>query len=76
MPSGSSEHGEVRTVTITMSLDEAKRISAGLADLLCWCRGFKAAQREDDYDCGPLGIPQTRDISAEMKSAIDKVELK
>lgn len=65
-----------QTVVITLPLDEAKRISAGLADLLCWCRGFKAAQREDDYDCGPLGISETRDFSAELKGAIDKAEMK
>lgn len=35
------------TVTVRLTLSEAERLSWGLSDLLCWCRGFVAACPED-----------------------------
>lgn len=57
------------TVTLTLPVAEAARLSEGMADLLCWVRGFKAACPED-LDRHPMGIEETRDLRIALRRAI------
>jgi hypothetical protein len=64
-----------RMVTVRLSQEQAERLSYGLSDLLCWCRGYCAANRREgisDYD--PIGISQCRDLNIALKGAIDDFE--
>jgi hypothetical protein len=56
-------------VVITMSKNEAERITHGMSDLLCWTRGFKAAQGPDALN-GPMGHEETIDMNCKLKEAI------
>lgn len=58
-------------ITITLDPDEAERLSHGLSDLLCWCRGFSAALGENGLDRRPIGIEETREINIKLKKATD-----
>lgn len=59
------------TVTITLSLNEAEQISNGLADLLCWIRGFEAAIPED-IDRHPMGAEAVRRIRLKLNSEVQR----
>lgn len=50
-------------VVIEMSEEEARDLDAGMADLLCWCRGFAAAYTGDN---GPMGVDELREIRSEI----------
>lgn len=66
-----NEHHMNGQVQINMSIDEAEEISSGLADLLCWHRGFAAARQgtELDHD-DPMGVNSLRDLRIRLTSAI------
>jgi hypothetical protein len=57
------------TVTITMSRDRAERLGEGMADLLCWCRGYMAARPENDQH-SPMGVDETRDVRLAILDAL------
>lgn len=63
-----SEAAEPR-IMISLSVDEACRVSESMADLLCWVRGFRAA-RPDDFDAHPLGVEGFRDLRIKLRRAI------
>lgn len=48
-------------VTIEYTVDGARQLSSGLADILCWAAGFRAA-RSDDPSSHPMGIHAVRDF--------------
>ncbi|MGP4849582.1 hypothetical protein ACTXGQ_36135, partial [Marinobacter sp. 1Y8] len=54
---------------LPITLAQADRFSSGMADLLCWARGFMAA-RPDDSDSHPMGVNQTRDLRLALIDAI------
>lgn len=54
---------------LPINLAQADRFSLGMADLLCWARGFMAA-RPDDGDLHPMGVNQTRDLRLALIDAI------
>lgn len=59
------------TITITLTREEAERISYGLADLLCWHHGFRAAREGTDLSAyNPLGVDCARDINLKIKDAL------
>lgn len=59
------------TITITLTREAAESISYGLADLLCWHRGFAAAREGMDLDQNsPMGIESVRTISLKLKDAL------
>lgn len=60
-------------VTITLTRGDAERIKGGLADVLCWVRGFRAAC-PDDTERHPLGVPETRDIADRLTAALNDPE--
>lgn len=60
-----------RTVTITLSLERAEELSCGMSDLLCWCRGYRAAS---DGSYAPFGDDETRQMNAILKDAIGAAE--
>ncbi|ACL61089.1 hypothetical protein [Methylobacterium nodulans] len=57
--------------TIRIPLDQAEGLSSGMADLLCWAAGFRAALG-DDLDRLPMGIEQTRETRRYLMDAIAK----
>lgn len=62
-------------VIISMSMDEAEAISAGLSDLLCWSAGFSAAREGTQFSgTEPYGLPRARDMNIRLKSAIGAAE--
>ncbi|MGG3815226.1 hypothetical protein ABEV34_26790 [Methylorubrum rhodesianum] len=61
---------EPRTVTLTLSVEDARHFSSGMADLLCWCRGFIAG-RADDHESHPMGIEETRTLRLKLMAAIE-----
>lgn len=61
------------TITITIDRKEAEAISLGLADLLCWLRGFEAARHGTELDRdGPMGINDLRNIRTKLNSELEK----
>lgn len=59
-------------VSIELTVEEAERLRDGMADLLCWCDGFKAGLGDDRLDRFPMGVETTRDMNIKLKSAIGK----
>jgi hypothetical protein len=57
------------TVTLTMSLREARQRASGLADLLCWASGFRAGAGPDAADL-PEGIEDTRALKHRLDMLI------
>jgi hypothetical protein len=60
----------VDTITITLSREEAERISNNLSDLALWCHGFNAALGRDDQDRSPWGTRAVTDINLKIKVAL------
>jgi hypothetical protein len=56
-------------ITVVLSRKEAERLSHGLSDILCWARGFCAAQPENEHL--PLGMNETRDMNRKLKGAME-----
>jgi hypothetical protein len=54
---------------LPISVAQAERFSSGMADLLCWARGFMAA-RPDDSGSQPMGVNRTRDLRLALIDAI------
>lgn len=54
---------------LPITVAQAERFSSGMADLLCWARGFMAA-RPDDSDSHPMGVNRTRDLRLALIDAI------
>ncbi|GEP00579.1 hypothetical protein [Methylobacterium haplocladii] len=57
------------SATITIPLALAESISAEMADLLCWCRGFVTAL-PDNADRHPMGLDLTREMRIRLDVAI------
>lgn len=62
-----------KEVTIIIPLEQAESIRDGLADVLCWHRGFKAASKDMDDDTDPMGVWALRDIRIALGDAISRV---
>ncbi|GJE01454.1 hypothetical protein [Methylobacterium isbiliense] len=56
-------------VTVRIPLAQARRLSEGLLDLLCWSAGFTAACG-DDVHRTPYGVEQTRETRRLIRTAI------
>lgn len=63
-----------KMVTITLPLAEAQRISLGLSDLACWCRGFNSALAPDDTSRSPFGAWSITEANIHFKRGIDQPE--
>lgn len=61
---------EPRTITLTLSVEDARHFSSGMADLLCWCRGFIAA-RPEEHDRHPMGVEETRTLRLKLMAALE-----
>jgi hypothetical protein len=61
-------------VTITIPKDKAESMRDGLADLLCWCRGFRAALGPDTNEREPFGDWAAREMNIALKDAIARTE--
>lgn len=61
-------------VAVAFSREQAERLQQGLADLLCWCRGYIAATVDDFGQTGPIGVQACRDLNIALKRAIDDAE--
>lgn len=61
---------EPHTVTLKLSVEDARHFSSGMADLLCWCRGFIAG-RADDHDSHPMGVEEMRSLRLKLIAAIE-----
>lgn len=60
-------------VTLRMSMTQAEAATAGMSDLLCWARGFRAALG-DDTDRAPMGTEMIREMNIALKRAIERAE--
>ena len=61
-------------VQITMTKEQAEKISFGLSDILCWVNGFNAGRSGTDFEgTGPLGVEETRTISIKIKDALSRL---
>lgn len=61
------------TVVISMSKAEAVRLQDGMADILCWARGFIAACPEDSAR-HPMGVCEVRDMRDVIRRSIDAID--
>lgn len=60
-------------VAVRMSLSQAQSVQGGLADILCWSRGFMAAKGEDfHYD--PMGVNEIRELNLALKRSIEEAK--
>lgn len=57
-------------VVLRMSKADAERVQHGMADILCWVRGFVAACPEDP-ERHPMGVHEVRDMRDAIRRAID-----
>jgi len=57
-------------ITIAIHQDDAERLSNGLSDLLCWCRGFMAGR--DDTCQHPQGTEAATILNLALKRAMHK----
>lgn len=57
-------------VTLTLTMDEAEHLSSGVADLLCWCRGYMAGISENTSNA-PIGVEETRTLRIKLKQAMN-----
>ena len=57
-------------ITIAIHQDDADRLSNGLSDLLCWCRGFMAGR--DDFSLHPQGAEAATILNLALKRAMHK----
>ncbi len=62
----------LNTVTVEVDLNAARDFEAGLSDILCWARGYCAAQ--PDSSNAPLGIEALRNLNIILKRAITRTE--
>ncbi len=58
------------TITITLDRKKAGRLGEGMADLLCWCRGYMAGRPEHDQ-FSPMGVDETREIRLAILDALN-----
>ncbi|MCZ8098162.1 MAG: hypothetical protein O9972_09620 [Burkholderiales bacterium] len=56
-------------VVIRMSRSEAETASLGLADLLCWVAGYKAAQQDSEHH--PMGVYDARNVRSAIQRALE-----
>lgn len=61
-----------KVVTIELTMAEAERFRDGMADVICWSRGFHAGLGPDRRDEGPMSINDLSDLNLKIKSAIEK----
>lgn len=55
-------------VVVRMSLEKADALSSGMADLLCWVRGYLAGN--PDGANNPFGHEEVRDMNIKLKDAM------
>ncbi len=60
-------------VLLVLTSEEAARLSEGMADLLCWARGFAAACPAEP-ERHPMGAESTRRMRELLKRAIRDAE--
>jgi len=58
-------------VMIRMDIEKARSIQSGIADVLCWIRGFCAAYQGD---FPPFNVDKVQEVNAAFQDAIDQVE--
>ncbi len=59
-------------VNVPFNLAEARDISEGMADLLCWHRGFASARRaDDDQRNDPMGVETLRRAREHIRRALN-----
>jgi hypothetical protein len=58
-------------IMIKLRRNGAESISLGMADLLCWVRGFEAAC-PNDIDRHPMGAHQTREMREALLRALEQ----
>lgn len=56
-------------VTVRIPLAQARRLSEGMSDLLCWAAGFTAGCGDDVHRM-PYGVQQTREARRFLRAAI------
>jgi hypothetical protein len=61
-------------ITIAIHQDDADRLSNGLSDLLCWCRGFMAGR--EDFCQHPQGTEAATILNLALKRALTKSQAK
>ncbi len=61
-------------ITITLPKDKAESLRDGLADLLCWCRGFRAALGPENLEREPFGDWAAREMNTTLKDALARAE--
>ncbi len=62
---------EVPTVVLRLTRKDAEHFSHGLSDILCWCRGFRAALGETNPN-DPLGVEEVRELRIKLKRALEE----
>lgn len=63
------------TVTITLSIKEARQIDNGLSDLLCWLNGFQAAREGTDLSNSvPMGVESLRQLRTKLNNQLPSSE--
>ena len=68
-PARSAAEDPGTPIVISLDVNEAKRFSESMADLLCWVGGFKAV-RPDDLDADPMGAEKLRDLRIKLRRAL------
>lgn len=63
-------------VCISLDTERADELSHGLSDLLCWCRGFRAALGDEHPDREPFGDWAAREINIILKSRLEKANIR
>ena len=57
-------------IVVRIPIAEARHLSLGCADILCWSAGFKAG-RGDDTENNPIGLREIRTLRTYLDQAID-----
>lgn len=65
---------DARAVSVTFTERELARSIAGLADVLQWLNGFRAALPPDTSILLPTDWPALREINIKLKDAEEKLE--
>jgi hypothetical protein len=58
-------------VIISLPMSQAKELSHGMSDLLCWCNGYMAG-KGGDFRYDPMGVEEVRSLNIKLKDAIGR----
>jgi hypothetical protein len=58
-------------VTIKVRRNLLLEFQQGLADLMCWCRGYQAASRDSNSEYDPIGVDDCQRLNIRLKEWID-----